>query len=539
MAEPSGEDVRTLESRREEGSFLAGIYARLSVDGKDGKRESIDNQIAAAKKYISGLADVTLADIYYDLGATGTNFERRDFKRLMQDIRCGKVNCVVVRDFSRFGRNYIETGEYLEKIFPVMGVRFISVADQYDSLCGGDGSECLSIRLKHIINELYAKEIADRVGSAKLIRLKNGSYVGGIPPYGYKIYKNGEDRCLRPEEGTKEVASMIYGFYAGGMGIRQIVKELYGRGILRPSEYRKTGHVLYQKKGELNQWSESTIRGLLSNPVYTGTLVQKDAKGAEPVVFREAHEALISGELFCRVKKRLEEQKKEPIPGKKREKERDGFSGILYCGECGRRLKRICSAGGGKNCQQEKRYAYGCPGIGRLDGKRCGSHYISEEKVNEILLKALGGEAADDGPGENAGAEWGKLAGEKRKGLLKRQRGLERQIHRIDVQMSSGYMKYRSQKAAKEVFLSWKQDLEAQRASLERKLERIWEEVKQTDAKTERREPMPQKRIPFRDRTVLDGELIRLLTARIEIYADKHVMVQFQFRKRGEEWKQR
>lgn len=285
----------------EEKSFLAGIYARLSVDSTEEKRESIDSQIAIAKEHISGLQDMTLVEIYSDLGATGTNFARRDFQRLMEDIRQKKVNCVVVKDFSRFGRNYIEVGNYLERIFPFMGVRFISVTDHYDSLRTADSNESLSIHLKNIVNELYARDIGIRVKSAKLTRLKQGSYVGGIPAYGYTKQKMGQKNVLLPEEGTKEVVLQIYEWYDAGTGIREIRKRLYERKVHRPTEYRSTGHICCQEGDILRAWSETTLAAMLSNPVYTGVLIQKQGKTDPPVLVENTHEALVPRELFYRV----------------------------------------------------------------------------------------------------------------------------------------------------------------------------------------------------------------------------------------------
>ena len=153
--------------------FQVGIYARLSVDSTEKKNESIQSQIEIARKHIERLPDMTIVEVYSDLGTTGTNFERQGFQRMLQDIRKKKINCVVVKDFSRFARDYIETGNYLEKIFPFMGVRFISVTDHYDSGNLIDSNGKMNVNLKNIVNELYARDIAQRVETSKRVKLES------------------------------------------------------------------------------------------------------------------------------------------------------------------------------------------------------------------------------------------------------------------------------------------------------------------------------------------------------------------------------
>ena len=155
-------ESQELSEQKTEKTYVAGIYARLSVDHQDGDEVSIETQIEMGKTFIETHKDILLYDCYSDLGATGTNFGRSDFERLMQDVRAEKINCVIVKDFSRFGRNYIEVGNFVEKMFPFMGVRFISITDQYDSAKQGDCNEALSMHLKNIANELYARDVAER-----------------------------------------------------------------------------------------------------------------------------------------------------------------------------------------------------------------------------------------------------------------------------------------------------------------------------------------------------------------------------------------
>ena len=173
---------------------MAAIYARLSVDSDEKKSESIETQVTLIKEFIQKHNEnpdreyeIAVYDIYSDLGKTGTNFDRPGFERMMNDVRAGKINGILVKDFSRFGRNYIETGNYLEKILPFMKVRFVSVCDNYDSYAPDAKNQELSMNIKNLVNDAYAKDISAKERAAKRIAQKNGEYVGSTAPYGYSF----------------------------------------------------------------------------------------------------------------------------------------------------------------------------------------------------------------------------------------------------------------------------------------------------------------------------------------------------------------
>ena len=507
----------------DEKKFLAGIYARLSVDGTDKKNESVGNQIAAAKKYIDTIPDIEVTDVYTDLGVTGTSFERSGFQRMMSDIRKQKINCVVVKDFSRFGRNYIETGNYLEKIFPFLGVRFISVTDGYDSMNGSD-EDRLGIHLKQIINEMYARDIAVRVESAKLAKLRTGSFVGGTPAYGYTKKTIGNRHVLVPEAGTNEVVLEIYRRYGSGMGMTELVKWLYDNKVHRPTEYRKTGHV-YGKEGEvLRQWSETTLAGMLKNPVYVGILVQKQGKMEHPVIVEHAHEALVPEELFFRVRERMENagRKENSTHGKGKENG-DPFHGILFCGMCGRAMKRVCTAKG--------RYLYRCPGRGKIDGERCDCPSVSGETLEEVMIKAWKTEFFMKHIKEETFAEYVRAESEEqRKRLLERQKELRGRIEELDMKISGSYKKYRQGRMTGEEFQRFKRQQEIRRTILEKEAEKEAEKLRKKERREEQVKEILRGLIKG-EGAGADAESIRLLTARMDVYAGKGLRLWFNFQK--------
>jgi len=203
-------------NRKSSKIYSVGIYARLSVDTDERKRESIETQIEIAKAYIRQQDDMVLFDCYTDVGKTGTNFKRDGFERMMQDVRMRKIDCIIVKDLSRFGRNHIEAGNYIEKIFPFMGVRFIAVTDHFDSMESSGQNETWGMNLKNLVNEMYARDIAVKVKSSRKEKWEQGSYTGGVPPYGYRAEWIGDKKCLFIEETTSDIVKQIYGMFLSG-----------------------------------------------------------------------------------------------------------------------------------------------------------------------------------------------------------------------------------------------------------------------------------------------------------------------------------
>ena len=192
--------------KRTRTCYKAGIYARLSSDQDVKKNESVEVQVEIAKKFVeefNGQKNGEVIDVvecYTDLGKTGSNFEREDFLRLLQDIRLGEINCVIVKDLSRFGRNYLEAGNYIEKIFPFLGVRFIAVADGFDTGKEGNENKQMASEIKNLVNDMYAKDFSKKAKLHLKQRREEGSYVGGPPPYGYRSEGSGKRRVLLPDE---------------------------------------------------------------------------------------------------------------------------------------------------------------------------------------------------------------------------------------------------------------------------------------------------------------------------------------------------
>ena len=340
--------------------YMAAIYARLSVDSDEKKSESIETQVTLIKEFIQKHNEnpdkeyeIAVYDIYSDLGKTGTNFDRPGFERMMNDVRAGKLNCILVKDFSRFGRNYIETGNYLEKILPFMKVRFISVCDNYDSFAPDAKNQELSMNIKNLVNDAYAKDISAKERAAKRIAQKNGEYVGSTAPYGYCVEKiNGIYKLMVEPEAAK-IVRRIFEEYASGDGIQSIIDRLFEDRVHRISDYNQYHHVYCQDGENLHQWGNSSIRAVLNRNNYYGDLVQRKYESrfqrgekwcdildeSQWIITPNAHEPIISRELFEKAQVRLKaaQQKATKTTAGWEDDER-AFYNVFYCGDCKRKM---------------------------------------------------------------------------------------------------------------------------------------------------------------------------------------------------------
>jgi DNA invertase Pin-like site-specific DNA recombinase len=488
--------------------FFAAIYARLSVDSHSHKNESIETQIAIGeefirkynekikentqhfentkfKKIVAGnqgmqdtgyLSEIVLYDCYRDLGKSGTTFHREGFRQLMADIRSRKVNCVIVKDFSRFGRDYIETGNYIEKIFPMLGVRFISVTDGYDSLQPMGEPEHMGMQLKNLVNELYARDISYRVKTAKQAKKEQGGYTGGTPPYGYAIVREGGRRVLTPDPETAPILREIFEAFYLEKNAGNIIRTLYGRGIHRPKDARKYAHAFCQSGEILRAWDYEAIKFILQNELYRAGEVMV------PVT-----EALVEGEVFDEIQEHFRDNARRfrsvRVAG-----DRDACSDIgtnitLVCGECGAAMERVSSRRGG---------TYHCRNGGRIDQLACQHKYISVQEIAHMLemLERLQWWLAGISP-----ADWDTCLRQSLEEQMNRCRleidKMQKKEHFMLQELSMQYGKYRGGELQKEKFLSYKTGQEKEKIALamakdewKKKLQK-WENIWKSDLKVD------------------------------------------------------
>lgn len=381
--------------------YNTAVYARLSVEdnNRTGDRESITMQRYMLEKYVDAQADMRLCGVFCDNGETGTDFERPEFERLMEGIRSRRIDCVVVKDLSRFGRNYVETGYYLEKIFPYLGVRFVAVNDSYDSKKDKNGNE-LVISLKNLVNDLYAKDISQKVNTALETKQRKGEFIGAFPPYGY--LKSPEDKHrLIPDPEAAPVVREIFQWRAEGIGINMIARYLNDRGTPCPAMHHYlNGYKKKKPEGTGAIWQGQTIKKITRYPVYVGHMAQGKTKKSlsdgipltnvdkkDWIIVHNTHEAIVSQEIFDKVQSISEQrcQEHRMLRGKYPSTE-NIFKGLLVCGDCGTKMSRY------KNVSPAgtARYTYICRVYAEnLSGQGCTKKCVGEPELIEAVFHAL------------------------------------------------------------------------------------------------------------------------------------------------------
>ncbi len=362
--------------------YRTAAYIRLSKeDGDKEESDSVFNQKALLNRVIEESEDLLLAGDYIDDGYSGTNFDRPAFRKLERDIKRGKIDCVIVKDLSRLGRNYIEAGRYLEEFFPDYGIRFISVNDHIDSLKDPDTAEGLLVPFKNLLNDEYSKDVSRKVRSVLDAKRRNGEFIGSFPPYGYQKSPENKNRLIVDEE-TAVVVREIFSLFLSGHTVLGITKMLNQRGILPPSARRG-------KKG--GSWHESTVRRILKNRLYLGDMVQGKRKvksykrktltevsEQDWIVVEGTHQPIIEPADFFAAQRLFHTERKAPDG----ERMVSLFSGLLKCGDCKSSMhkKRVRQPYG------EYVY-YICGGFKRKTG--CSKHSIREDKLYKAVLAAI------------------------------------------------------------------------------------------------------------------------------------------------------
>ncbi|MBS6397957.1 MAG: recombinase family protein [Clostridiales bacterium] len=302
--------------------YITAAYIRLSrEDGDRSESDSIGNQRDFLREYIQRHPELILKDYYVDDGYSGTNFERPGFRRMMEAVEKGEVDCILVKDLSRFGRDYIETGRYLERYFPEKGIRFIAAADQIDSL---ERAYNLFLPLKNILNEQYARDISEKVHVTMRNKQKLGQFIGAFAAYGYRKDPKDRNHLIR-DAPAAGIVQRIFREYAQGHAIREIAEGLNRDQIPSPIAYKRLNGERYQNRrtaSEGKEWTYSGVCRILHSELYTGAVVQgrreqymhrkpRNRRKEEWIVVKGMHEPLIERELWENVQSMLRNKRQK------------------------------------------------------------------------------------------------------------------------------------------------------------------------------------------------------------------------------------
>lgn len=379
--------------------YSVAVYLRLSRDDEDidGNTKSESNSISSQRElirsYIREHEDMELFDIYVDDGYSGASFDRPEFKRMMADIEAGNVNCVIVKDLSRLGRDYIEAGRLIQKTFPAFHVRFIAITDHFDSQTADYNTKSLVLPVKNFINDSYCRDISQKVKSHQKLKREQGKFIGPFTMYGYR--RSPEDKNkLCPDGYAADVVRRIFAWKLEGMSALGIAHKLNGLGILSPMEYKKSHGEKFCtsfQKHAVSKWSAVAVKRILTNEVYTGVMVQGKNEQVnykvkktvlkpkeEWVRIEGTHEAIVSQEDFEMVQSLLAVDTRAQAGTACAHI----FSGLLFCGDCKEPMIRRVNRYKGK-----AKVYFICPTRNR--GKGCTRHSILEDELKTVVFQVL------------------------------------------------------------------------------------------------------------------------------------------------------
>lgn len=380
---------------KEKHIYKTAIYLRLSRDDFNKvESDSISNQRNLIQNYIKEHTDLSFVSEYIDDGYTGTNFDRPGFQKMLGDIQEGKINCIVIKDMSRLGRNYIDTGQYIETIFPSLNVRLIAITDGYDSADkSNEANNNIIIPFKNLINDAYCRDISVKVRSQLDVKRKNGQFVGSFPSYGY-LRDPKDKHHLVVDDYAADIVRKIFAMKLDGYGQAKIAEELNELGILTPYEYKRSLGFNFNAgfiKSENPKWEISSINRILTNEMYVGSMVQgtvrkinykiKKSRKVDPedwIIVHGTHEAIVSETVFEAVQRLMQVDTRTPNYKDKV----DPLSGFLRCADCGenmvkRKVKRNGTTYSYYHCSTYKA------------GKGCSSHSINADRLEETVLKVI------------------------------------------------------------------------------------------------------------------------------------------------------
>lgn len=517
--------------------WMPAVYLRLSrEDGDKLESDSIANQRELLTEFAASLDDLSDPVFYLDDGFTGTNFDRPGFQSMLRDLRAGKVNCVIVKDLSRLGRNYVEVGGYLEKVFPLLGVRFISVNDQVDSVRDPASVNTLIVPFKNIINDEYCRDISNKVRASLDLKRRQGKFIGSFASYGYRKDPDDHNRLLVDEEAAAVIRD-IFRWFLGGMSMLGIAKRLNAQGVPNPSAYKRQQGLNYRHPaGDRldGLWPDSSVRRILTNRLYTGTMVQgknrvKSYKlpiaerlpEADWIQVAQTHEAIIEPAQFEQVQSLLRRDTRTP-PAR-------GtvylFSGFLRCADCGKAMHR-------KTISQPygDYHYYICSTFKKQHSGACTKHTIRSDRLEQAVLETLRGQIALAVEMDEllSAIDRNKLAGESARRFEAERKRLSAEREKTVRMKLDLYPDWKRGDLSREEYLALKGQFEEQLARIDGRLAALAAERAQTDAAASTNAVL-QQFIRYRNLQHLTREIVVELIDRIEVHEGGGITIRFKF----------
>ena len=510
--------------------YNVGLYIRLSRedDDKISESESITNQKSLLLQYVKE-NNLRVYDIYIDDGYSGTNFDRPGFNRLLKDIELGKINMVITKDMSRLGRDYIGTGNFIEKYFPEHNVRYIAVTDNIDTFLDSSNNDIAPF--KAIMNDMYAKDISKKIKSSLKAKMKEGKWVGGRTPFGYDQDKNDKNHLVINEE-QANIVKRIFNMCMSSLSFYKIARDLTNEGIKTPAQYYN-----FEWKSHYNlkygQWHSKTIRDILTNRMYIGDLVQNRRSKVnykvkkiiknntnDYIVVENTHAAIIDKELFYEVQARIPKN-----VGRNEKKENHLLDGLLYCGDCGHRISITSRRKKDNRCYTICNYyrTY-------MKQRLCTTHSNNYDKLEKIIINSLTemclNYISKDKIKNNVLSNLDKMSKVNDKKEIEI---LNNDIKQINENLDDIYIDKLNKKITEEQFKRVKLKLENQLSIKQKRYNELNDNINDSINEKSKNKIITEYINKFLSMKELNRELIINLIDRIEIYENKTINIKVTF----------
>jgi len=508
--------------------YKAAAYARASKDDTDS--DTIENQIELIRNHVKSMPEIDIVSVREDSGFSGINFIRPSFIEMMKDIDAGNINCVIVKDLSRLGRNYIEVGELLDVVFPEQNIRVIAVNDNYDSLNPRSDADYILLPFKNIINEQYLRDFSIKIRSSMNMKRKNGQFVANFAPYGYKRDPDDKHKIIIDDHAA-QVVRQIFQLRIEGISAAKIAKRLNDIGEPSPAEYKKreTNYVGTFQKYDKTRWDGRSIGHILRNPIYTGVLIQGKVTTPnykvkkriikpenEWHVVPDNHEPIINKRDFETVTILLKQDNQVSV----KQDALYPLSGYLYCGDCGNSMIRSNSG---------KYHYYICASSTKKGA--CSSHYIRIHVIEDLVKDAISKQIAL-ALDVNEAFELAKQNLQQRKGGIKLSEQItdrEREIKFCENNQSSLYDDYKKGIISEEDFTNFTKNYTLRIKDLKQAVTNLRKEAELLINSDSREDTWIEHIRQYKNLPKLNRQAVVSLIERIEIFTGKRVEIKFRY----------
>lgn len=509
-------------------TYRTGIYIRLSNERKESwrnKSHSLETQESLARNFAKEKG-LIVAKCYIDYEYSGKTFNRPAYHDMMEDIKNGVINCIIIRDLSRLGRNYIEMGQLIDKVFPFMGVRFISINDNLDTLNGLEDKKSFEVEIKNLVNDLYSKDISKKVTASHIQKAKQGYFIAGFAPYGYKLERREGGNRLVIDAIVQSVMVDVFEKLMAGQSINQVTKYLNQQKVATPMAYRQTGKR-YRTEKDTRQWQSANLQRLVLNPAFYGSLIQrrhnKTLTEKDFIQVDDCHEAYITKEEHQTLQKLISERRS--IRKQTQPRTTNHYKGLIYVKGQSTQMRRYCRHF--SNAKSEYDYYYFMDYLHDLEAPEKQTVYISENALDKIVVELIQSEMKRLGTVETLLPQLETKKDDCLKTYHKQITCHQRTITQLQAKRRDLYASFSLNRYERECYLSQKNEIIA-------KIETIAQEIAQCETSIKQIEEEHSKQVNWvrhlaksNNQAVLTAELLNALIERVEVDVDKTVTVTF------------